>query len=224
MIATLLPPPALLLAFCAACLLSCMTPGPAVLRVTSDAMLYGARSAQASIFGILIGNTTYLLLAIAGLDIVLKLFPTLFFAIKIAGVAYLLFLAFGIIRTLFARHGSNSHETLTHAPDKGLALSQPTAKTLFVRSFLVQISNPKSLIYFSVILPAFIGANDNIALRMVVLALITHGVEWTVLSTYCALSGFISARAEHPRARMALSLASACALMAAASLIMMASL
>ena len=219
MIETLLPPPTLLLAFCAATLLTCLTPGPAVLRVTSDALLYGAGKAQASIFGIFTGNGIYLLLAIFGLDVVLQLFPTLFLAIKIAGIGYLCWLAFGILRGLLKPAATSAH----CAPTDPSAQTPSSAK-LFLRSLFVQLANPKSLLYFAAILPAFVGASDHIGLRMTILGVIAELMEWVVLTSYSILCGLASAHAKYPYAQLALSLASACALMGAAALILFTSI
>ena len=60
----------------------CLTPGPAVLLVLSQALTRGAPKAVWSIAGILAANTVYFILSATGVGAILLASYDLFFAIK----------------------------------------------------------------------------------------------------------------------------------------------
>ena len=63
----------------------CITPGPAVLLVLSQALAHGAGKTVWTIFGILSANTVYFVVSATGLGAILAASYDLFFAIKWAG-------------------------------------------------------------------------------------------------------------------------------------------
>ncbi len=70
----------------------CITPGPAVLFVLSQALTRGVGKTVWSIGGILASNTTYFILSATGVGAILLASYDLFFAIKWIGAAYLVWL------------------------------------------------------------------------------------------------------------------------------------
>src|ERR1700742_5099128 len=73
----------------------CLTPGPAVLLVLSQALTRGAPKAVWSIAGILAANTVYFVLSATGVGAILMASYDLFFAIKWIGAGYLVWLGIG---------------------------------------------------------------------------------------------------------------------------------
>lgn len=197
-----------LIAFAATEFLLCLTPGPAVLRVSSDAMQHGALRAQASIFGILAGNIFYFACAIAGLGAVVAALPALFELIKYCGIVYLIWLGVQAIR----QSSSTDYRPLVE--------QHPAASgKLFRRSFLIQISNPKSILFFTAILPVFAGGADGAPMRMVVLGLVSIFVEYPILTAYGVLSELAARTAKSKKARRLVDFGSGLALIGAALLV-----
>jgi homoserine/homoserine lactone efflux protein len=157
----------------------CISPGPAVFYVTSQALYRDFRTSVAASFGILTGNAVYFLASALGLSALILASSTVFLAVKWLGVAYLLWLG---LRMLFGA------ASLRSAPDQKSA----TGKA-YRGGIVVQLANPKNLIFFVAILPPFIDVSVSIPLQILLLGLTSLIIEITVLLIY----GFIGSRAGH---------------------------
>jgi homoserine/homoserine lactone efflux protein len=166
----------------------CLTPGPAVLYVLSSALQAGARKSAASSAGILAANTLYFVLSATSLGAVLVASYNLFFAVKWIGAGYLIFIG---ARAVFGRG-----DVLT------VAETAPVAKRswrLFTDGFVVQMSNPKALIFFTALLPQFLNPHRAVAPQVGILALTSVVIEFSVLSGYGMAAGRASILARQPR-------------------------
>jgi homoserine/homoserine lactone efflux protein len=200
---------ATVLAFALTTLLMDLTPGPAVLKVMGDAMGNGWRPAQASVIGILSANALYCMGAALGLSGLLLAFPGLFEILKWAGVSYLAWLG---LREIIGAW---------RAPNTQIAVRPPaTSRELFRSSFLVQIGNPKALLYFCAMLPTFAGMTSNPPLWIILFGAISLVAEYFVLLLYSVLGGSLAAVAQRASFRRVFdALAGAVLLVAAAMMI-----
>ena len=164
------------LLFCATELVLCISPGPAVLFVISTALRRGFKSGALAASGILASNTFYFALSATGIAAVIVASHRVFSIVKWAGAAYLIWLG---LRMLLARA----------APPSPAAPSTSAATHLtFVRAFVVQCANPKSLIFFVALLPQFINPNDSVPRQILILGMSSVIIEFAVLSLYAALA------------------------------------
>lgn len=76
-----------------------ITPGPGVFAIVARAMIFGAPSCTALAFGMTISDALYLILASLGLAAVAQHWSELFFAIRVLGAAYLLYLGWKMFAT-----------------------------------------------------------------------------------------------------------------------------
>ena len=159
----------------------CLTPGPAVLFVVAQGLGRGARAALTAATGILAGNAFYFALSATGLGAVLLASYELFSAIKWIGAAYLVWLG---VRTFQAA------PTLRAVP-------AAAGGRLVGRGFLVQVANPKALVFFTALLPQFIDPEARVLPQVVILGVTSLLVELAVLAAY----GTLAARATHLTAR-----------------------
>ncbi|MFD4949900.1 LysE family translocator, partial [Streptomyces sp. NPDC058409] len=70
-----------------------LTPGPNMVYLVSRSITQGRRAGIISLGGVALGFIVYLLAANLGLSVVFIAVPELYFAVKLAGAAYLAYLA-----------------------------------------------------------------------------------------------------------------------------------
>ena len=165
-----------------------VTPGPAVLFVLSQAIRRGPGKSVWGSWGILSANAMYFTLSATSLGAVIVASYRLFFLIKWAGAAYLVYLG---LRSFF---GKTSVMTLPEAK-----ADSRTGPRILRDGFLLQAANPKALLFFTAILPQFINPHHSVAFQILVLGISSILVEFAILFTYGQLAGRALATARSPR-------------------------
>lgn len=160
-------------------ILLCLTPGPAVIYVFSQGISRGARPALAANLGIVTGNTIYFILSATGLGALILASQTLFEIVKWAGAAYLIW--FGAT-AFFGRKSSLTGRSSAMAP----------LGPIYRGGIIVQLANPKNLIFFLAILPQFINPTGNIPLQILILGITSQVAEFAVLTGYGMGAGRMS--------------------------------
>ena len=142
------PSPTVLLAFTAAGLLLAATPGPDMALFLSKTLSGGRPAGFAALGGAMTGLVVHAFAAALGLSALLAASSEAYGAIKLAGAAYLLWLAYGALR-----HGSALR--LEGAEQSGQSLM-----STFLTGLGINLTNPKIIIFFVTFLPQFIEAGD----------------------------------------------------------------
>ena len=129
-----------------------LVPGPGVVLTVSTGILHGRRASAFTALGCTAGILPHLLATVLGLAAILHASAVAFHALKLAGVAYLFYLAYATWR-----------DKTAFAVDKGPTATGATS--LVVRAFLINILNPKLTIFFLAFLPLFVdpGAPSPVA-------------------------------------------------------------
>ena len=140
-----------IIAFALAAFVLAITPGPDMALFVSRTINWGRAHAYIAMFGAAIGILLHAILAALGLSVLLAASPTAFFVVKIAGAAYLLFLAIQAVR-------SGGGLTLRRA-----AAKEPTYKASFLTGLGSNLTNPKVILFFVTFLPQFISRTDPFA-------------------------------------------------------------
>lgn len=166
----------------------CFLPGPAVLFVLSQALSKGARPTVWSILGIIAANSVYFVLSATGVGAILVASYDVFFAVKWIGAAYLIWLG---VSAFFGKS-----EILSIVPGGS---SQVKAGRMFANGFILQMSNPKALLFFTALLPQFINPHATIWPQVLILALTSVVIEFFVQLLYATAAD----RASHLAARPA---------------------
>ncbi len=150
-----------------------LSPGPAALSVTTEAASNGFKSCFFVILGIASANVVYFILSALGIAALLVASNLLFSIIKWLGVAYLLYLG---LTALFSASGAFTIQA-QHKTTVNL-------KRNFLRGFILEISNPKALLYFSALLPQFIDTSLPIIAQFTLLSAITLLLDLFCYSMY----------------------------------------
>jgi homoserine/homoserine lactone efflux protein len=152
-----------------------LTPGPAVICSVTQATRYGFRSSLIGISGIQAGNFLFFVCIALGIGALLATATTAFTVLRIIGALYLLYLGVRIIGSTIRRPTSKPIPS-TPAPT--------TQRNLFLQGLLIQITNPKALLFVSALLPQFIDPHRSAPLQLAILVLTTIVVDLIVLSLY----------------------------------------
>jgi Putative threonine efflux protein len=164
------------LLYVAACLAATLTPGPAVLATMSVGLRNGVPSATWTAFGVATANIIWIALSVAGLSAVMATSTTLFLVLKWTGAAYLIYLGLRLILRRSSAAGA-------------VAASRPLAlRAAFTRGFVVQITNPKAMIFFGALFPQFITPGQVSMGHYVILTVTLFAIEWLVLTGYGTLA------------------------------------
>jgi threonine/homoserine/homoserine lactone efflux protein len=137
-----------MLAYAAAAVILVITPGPDMTLFLGQTLTGGRARGIAAYLGASAGLVVHTMLAAFGLSALLAHSAAAFGVLKMAGVAYLLWLAIHALR-----HGS----ALTLAP-RGPA-PQPIGQ-VFLMGVGINLLNPKIIMFFLTFLPQFVSASD----------------------------------------------------------------
>jgi threonine/homoserine/homoserine lactone efflux protein len=143
-----LPEAHIIAAYTAAELLLILTPGPDMTLFLGQTLTGGRSRGAAAMLGASTGLIVHTMLAAFGLSALLAASTTAFSIVKIAGVAYLVWLAINALR-----HGS----ALTLKP--GAQAPQPLGK-VFMMGVGINLLNPKIVMFFLTFLPQFVSVSD----------------------------------------------------------------
>lgn len=148
-----------------------LTPGPAVMLVTTASIRYGFWPSMTPAIGICVANLAWIALAASGVALLAEHFPEAFLAVKLAGIGFIAWLAW---KTAFG------------APVDLLRREPPPRARLFVHGIGLQLANPNALVYFGGLLPAYFNPAHDL-IPQVVISMITVTVcEMLGLVIYAA--------------------------------------
>jgi threonine/homoserine/homoserine lactone efflux protein len=168
-----------LLLFAAASVVLALTPGPNVFYLLSRTLCQGTRAGFVSLAGTMSGVGLHMLAAAFGLSVVLIAVPFAFEAIKLAGAAYLLWMAWSTIR----EGGGFSPKPMAPAPDA----------VLFRQALLTGILNPKVALFYLSLLPQFIDpARGSVLAQGLLLGTVQLLVALPIDGAWVLLAGGIS--------------------------------
>jgi threonine/homoserine/homoserine lactone efflux protein len=133
-----------LMAFALIALGLVLTPGPNMVYLVSRSICQGRRAGLVSLGGVAFGFVFYMLAAAFGITALLLAVPFAYDAIRIAGAAYLLWLAWVAVRP-----GGRSPFQVRNLP-------RDSTRKLFLMGFVTKLLNPKIAVMYLSLLPQFI--------------------------------------------------------------------
>lgn len=158
------------------------TPGTGVLFTLAAGLSRGARASVVAAIGCTLGIVPHMVAAILGLAALLNASAVAFQGLKLAGVAYLLYLAWRTLR-------DRSDLTV----DRSIA--QPSAFRVILSAILINVLNPKLTLFFFAFLPQFVSPHDpNVVPRMLELSGVFMAVTLGVFVCYGVLAASVRSR------------------------------
>ena len=171
----------ILFSFVLATLALAVSPGPDNIFVLTQSIVNGKKFGLATVYGLMTGCIIHTTLVAFGVSEILKRNENLFFAIKLFGAGYLLFLAFQVFR---------SKSDIVFSTDN---VPQKTTLQLFKTGFWMNVLNPKVTIFFLAFFPQFLFSEEiSTVLQFYVLGGLFIMTSFVVFSTIALLAGSIS--------------------------------
>jgi threonine/homoserine/homoserine lactone efflux protein len=194
-----------LITFCTVYCLAVAAPGPGVAAVIARGLARGPQGAMAFIMGFVVGDLIWFLGAALGLSALAQTAHAAFVAVKYAGAAYLLFLAY----------------KLWSAPARRLdPLDVPDAAQRPLASFLGTLSltlgNPKAMVFYIALLPTVVNLESLSPMGYVEIAAAIAIILPAILGTYVILAARARVWFQNPRANQLLNRSSGTVMAAAA--------
>lgn len=174
------------LGFLLAAILIAVTPGPGAVISMSSGLRYGYWAALRAILGLQTAILAHLLLVAIGLGAMLLASETAFDLMKFGGAAYLIWL------------GVQKWRSLPDVPEAG-GVTVPL-KSLYKQGLLVNLTNPKAIVFIGALVPHFIDANRPQVLQYLVIAVTLCLTDTLVMSIYALAATRIANLLRNPAA------------------------
>ena len=158
------------------------TPGPDNIFVMVQSVTQGRTAGLVAMLGMCAGLAVHTLAVALGLAAVFAASATAFTVLKVVGAGYLAYLAWQAFR----------------APADALAMpvaQQPDLRRIFLRGWVMNLTNPKIVFFFLALLPQFVHADRGaIATQLCVLGAIFLGSTLLTFGAIAYFSATVSAR------------------------------
>ena len=162
-----------LLLFAAVYFAAVATPGPGVAALVARVLGHGLTGVTPFILGYVVGDLIWLVIAATGLAAIAHLFAGAFVVLRLAGAAYLVYIAWGMARSSFVA-GSE-----TEAPPQATR-----GWRAFSGSLSLTLGNPKVIVFFLSIMPLVVDLNALTPAIFATIAAIAVVVLSATLSAY----------------------------------------
>lgn len=169
-----------LISFSIATLALAISPGPDNIYVLTQSLANGTKSGIATTAGLISGCIVHTTLLAFGISAIIMASEELFYAIKVFGACYLLYLAYKVYK-------SDEHISLAeNAPKKSYT-------QLFKTGVIMNLVNPKVMIFFLAFFPGFLWNEDgNTVLQFYILGITFLMVSFITFSSIALAAGKIS--------------------------------
>jgi len=165
------------LAFVGASLAISVSPGAGAIQSMATGLRHGVRRGYWSIAGLQIGLMLQLALVAVGLGAIVAKSVLAFTVIKWIGVVYLVYLAVRQWRAV--------------SRDLGAQLGEPAEAgrlALLTRGFLVNMTNPKGLVFLLAVVPQFVVLTAPLVPQYLAIGVTMVGVDLVIMGLYAGLA------------------------------------
>jgi len=162
--------------FFLACWAISLSPGPGAIAAMSAGLNQGFRRGYFTVFGLVLGIWTQVVIVVAGLGAIIAASNTAFTVLKFLGAAYLVWIGIAQWR----------------ASDKPLVASTNapilTRKQLFMRGWGINATNPKGTVFMLAVVPNFIDLSHPLIPQYFIIMMSLSFTDLVVMAGYVALA------------------------------------
>ncbi|RBO83987.1 LysE family translocator [Marinomonas aquiplantarum] len=162
------------------CIVATASPGPAVFLSIKNGAKYGVRRALIGVVGNVVAMLTLASVSAVGLGAVILASPVLYTVIKVIGGLYLIYLG---VKAWRSQPVSRDGDRFT-----SVKLAIPSRLKLFGETYVVGLSNPKAIAFYTALFPQFINLDQPVFLQFVILAGTFAICSFLFLVTYVVLA------------------------------------
>ena len=182
--------PHLYLVFLGVMAVMAVTPGPANLFSIATGLERGRKAVLLAVLGMNVATLVWFGAAALGLGALVSAFPEVFRWVAAAGALYVGWLGVSSIRA-----------ALRPAPEIAQAAPVARRRPAFVDGFLVQIANPKAVLFFTAVLPPFLDVDRPAAPQLALFAAAVIGMDVMTMTAYGLGGAALARRMNEPRFR-----------------------
>jgi threonine/homoserine/homoserine lactone efflux protein len=193
--------------FAGALAVAVAVPGPAVMATIGHVLTRGKPGALAFCLGLLLGDLLWLWTATLGLGAAATIVGPLLRWGELAGAGYLLFLAWRMWRS-----------------EPVAPTAKPVARRAVLSAFVLQLGNPKAVLFYAALLPALMPVGELTLAHLVILSGVVAVVVVAVNLTYVECAEQARRHLRSPRTLRAIYRATALVLAATAGAVVLTTL
>ena len=175
------------LAYMLACWVISISPGAGAIASMSSGLNYGFRRGYWNALGLQLALLVQIGIVAAGVGVLFATTPWAFMLVKWFGVLYLLYLAY-----LQWKAPTQSIKIQQEQPDKSIA-------KLVLHGFLVNMSNPKAIVFLLAVLPQFLDLSKQQWIQYLIMALTMVTIDLIVMAGYTGLAAKVLRLLKSPK-------------------------
>ena len=163
-----------------------ISPGPDNIFVLMQSVVHGKKYGLATVAGLMTGCIIHTTLVAFGVSVIIQENPSIFLGIKILGAAYLLYLAYKVLKSPADISMSSNN------------IQKKTPSQLFRVGFLMNVLNPKVTIFFLALFPGFLFSETlSSVIQFYVLGGLFILTSFVIFSSIALLGGTISEKIQN---------------------------
>ena len=175
------------LAYMLACWVISISPGAGAIASMSSGLNYGFRRGYWNAFGLQLALLVQIAVVAAGVGVLFATTPWAFLVVKWFGILYLLYLAF-----MQWTASAQSIDIETEQPTKSIP-------KLILHGFIVNISNPKAIVFLLAVLPQFLDLSKPQWIQYVIMAITMITIDLIVMAGYTGLAAKVLRLLKSPK-------------------------
>lgn len=175
------------LAYMLACWVISISPGAGAIASMSSGLNYGFRRGYWNALGLQLALLVQIGIVAAGVGVLFATTPWAFLLVKWFGVVYLLYLAY-----LQWTAPAQSIEIQQEQPNKSIS-------KLVLYGFLVNMSNPKAIVFLLAVLPQFLDLSKPQWIQYLIMAVTMVSIDLIVMAGYTGLAAKVLRLLKSPK-------------------------